>query len=85
MAQLKGLMDELDIINEKLEKMNGLLDTAIEKYKVLQTRDAELHVHPTTEQDNAYWHCPNCSYINYVSSRTCLYCKAHYPNRSDVE
>jgi len=84
MAQLKSLIDELDIINEKLERMNGLLTTALEKYEALQTRDAELHVHPTTEQK-----CPNCNGEGSGSTETggwiCGTCKGTgISNRSDV-
>jgi len=86
MAQLKSVMDELDIINEKLERMNGLLTTALEKYQALQTRDAELHVHPTTEQDVTGWVCPKCNRANIFPDATfCAWCKTSRPERSAVE
>jgi hypothetical protein len=75
MAQLEGLMHELDIINEKLIQMNGLLNNALEKFQELQTRAAEHrneadesireacsldeHIH-TREVFLKYIYCPFC-------------------------
>jgi len=84
MAQLKSLIDELDIINEKLERMNGLLATALEKYADLQICDAELHVHPTPEQGVA-WMCLQCNHWNKNAWIACGYCAKPRPERSDVE
>jgi len=63
MAQLKSLMNELDIINEKLMLMNRLLNNALEKFEELpisaaeHRNEAEESIRPSSTYQ---WHCSSC-------------------------
>jgi hypothetical protein len=74
MAQMKSLIDELDIINEKLEKMKGLLAEALEGFVELQKRAAEHRNEAEGEQT-----CPACLGRRKIYLRrrwvTCPQCK----------
>ena len=83
MASLKSFIDELDIVFEKIERIRVSLAMAREDFDYVQTRAAELHMHPTTEQngdcdeDHVGWrregwdYCPGCgAFIRPVLTRS---------------
>lgn len=73
MASLKGLIEELEIINGIIERMAVLLMKAREDIDYLRDRAAELPLE-RNGGDGVCWTCPNCEEENSVEVPACTKC-----------
>ncbi len=83
MASLKGLIEEIDIVNEKLERMGVLLAKAREDFSYMQDRVAEQRDAPVhAEQNGADELCQHCQHYLEPAWHYCPECGTPRSNRS---
>ena len=76
----------VDDANGTPESVSQSQFSVLIKFAAWLDRDAELHVHPTTEQNGAlFWGCSNCEAGNSAVNSVCANCKVPRSNRSAVE